>query len=74
MHYKPKEVVEPPKEEKKAEVNVTEALYSLNDIVELSKAVKIYKNLNVLIGKIDNMITSLEFMKSLLIDENVKGE
>ena len=69
MNYKSKEE---PKEEIKEEpkVNLTEALYSLDDIVKLSNAVKVYKNVDACVAQIDNAIKTLQLVKDMLLNND----
>lgn len=65
MNYKPKEE---PKEEKKEDLSAK--LYSLDDIVKLSNAVKIYNNVDSCVAQIDNAIKTLQFVKDMLLNKD----
>lgn len=65
MNYKPKEVV---KEEKKEDLSAK--LYSLDDIVKLSNAVKIYNNVDSCVAQIDNAIKTLQLVKDILLNKD----
>lgn len=56
---------EPPKQEN-AKHDLSETLFRLDDIVKLSKAMKIYDNVDMVIEQIDKTIGTLNFIKTLL--------
>ena len=67
MNYKSKEVIKP-KEEKKEDLSAK--LYSLDDIVKLSNAVKIYNNVDSCVAQIDNAIKTLQLVKDMLLNKD----
>lgn len=67
MNYKPKEMVKP-KEEKKEDLSAK--LYSLDDIIKLSNAVKIYNNVDSCVAQIDNAIKTLQLVKDMLLNKD----